>query len=103
MQAFPWKSWEEEFCYARACGFDIIEWLFEADDYQQNLIWTKTGLQKIRREIVASGVQVRSVCADYFMAHPFYRVTEKERIQSVTVLKKLIIRAARLGIGVILL
>jgi L-ribulose-5-phosphate 3-epimerase len=102
LQAFPWKSWEEEFEHARACGFDTIEWLFEADGYKQNPIWTEAGLEKIRRQVALTGVQVRSLCADYFMSHPFFRVSEKERMQSVAVLSQLINRAARVGISVIL-
>ena len=49
LQAFPWKSWEEEFDHARLCGFDTIEWLFQADRHEENPIWIGTGREKIRR------------------------------------------------------
>lgn len=103
LQAFPWSSWEEEFSRARACGFDIVEWLFEADRYEQNPIWTRTGVERIGRHIADTGIQLRSVCADYFMAHPFFRVTEQERAQSVAVLTGLVARAATVGVRTILL
>lgn len=102
LQAFPWSSWEEEFTRARECGFDIIEWLFEAERYEQNPIWTESGLNRIRKRIAATGVQVRTLCADYFMAHPFFRVSEHERAQSVAVLTSLITRAATVGVRTIL-
>jgi L-ribulose-5-phosphate 3-epimerase len=103
LQAFPWMSWEDEFHHARVCGFDTIEWLFEADGYKQNPIWTEAGLKKIRRQIATTGVQVHSLCASYFISHPFFRVSEKERMRNVAVLSNLIVRAASMGVLVILL
>jgi hexulose-6-phosphate isomerase len=103
LQAFPWSSWEEEFSRARGCGFDIVEWLFEAERYEQNPICTATGLAKIRRQIAATGVQLRSVCASYFMTYPFFRVSEQERARSISVLNDLIRRAAALDVRTILL
>ena len=102
LQAFPWNSWEEEFAHARACGFDAIEWLFEAEDYEQNPLWTDAGVDEIQRLADERGVAVRSVCADYFMSRPFFRVSESERLRSVNVLNNLVSRAAQLGIQVIL-
>ena len=102
LQAFPWNSWETEFAHARACGFDAIEWLFEAEDYEQNPLWTDAGVETIQSLTDETGVLVRSVCADYFMAHPFFRVSESERLRSVAVLNQLISRAAQIGIKVIL-
>lgn len=103
LQAFPWSSWEQEFHHAPTCGFDAIEWIFEADGYRQNPIWTETGLERIRQQMTTTGVQLRSLCADYFMAHPFFRVSEQERAHSVAVLNKLIVQAASVGIQTILL
>ena len=103
LQAFPWSSWEQEFERAQTCGFAAIEWLFEANNYERNPIWSATGLEKIRQQILTTGIQIRSVCADYFMPHPFFRVSESERAYSVDVLNRLIDRAARVGVRVILL
>ena len=57
LQAFPWSSWEQEFRQAPACGFDAIEWLFTADGYQQNPIWTEAGLERIRQQATTTGIQ----------------------------------------------
>jgi hexulose-6-phosphate isomerase len=102
-QAFPHASWEAEFQRARVCGFDTIEWLFEAERYEQNPLWEDAGLEKIRQQVRSTGVQVCSVCAHYFMLHPFFRVSEQERKQSIAVLCRLICQAAALGIDTILL
>jgi len=103
LQAFPWSSWEREFEHAKACGFDTIEWLFEAERYEQNPIWTAPGLERIQQLIASTGIRVRSVCADYFMFHPFFRVSEAERLNSITTLRGLIERSATIGVRVILL
>ena len=103
LQAFPWSAWEQEFHRARACGFDTIEWLFEAEGAEQNPIWAETGLERIRRQMEITGIRLHSLCADYFMAYPLFRVSEQERAHNASVLNKLILQAARVGIRTILL
>jgi L-ribulose-5-phosphate 3-epimerase len=46
---------------------------------------------------------VLSCCANYFMVHPFFRVPESERLQSIAVLNHLILCSAQLGIKTILI
>lgn len=102
LQAFPWRTWEGEFAHAATLGFDCIEWLFEAERFEENPIWTDGGVARIRALAEEHGVAVRSVCADYFMAHPFFRVSETERGRSVDVLRRLVERAAAVGVRVVL-
>lgn len=103
LQSFPWKTWKAEFNQARLCGFDSIEWLFEAENYEQNPIWTTAGREEIAKEISITGMQVRSLCANYFMTHPFFRVSEEERRRSIELLNELVLRVASAGISTILL
>lgn len=106
LQVFPFLSWEKEFANARSCGFDLIEWLFTEDEsyaYTENPLWIEAGRQRIRNLIDESGIQVHTCCAHYFMNHPFFRVTEEERLASVAVLKRLVLRAAHAGIKTILI
>lgn len=103
LQTFPWETWEDEFDQARCSGFDSIEWLFEAEAYERNPIWNEAGREEIRKLISISDVQVHSLCAVYFMTHPFFRVSEEDRRRSVTVLSDLLPRAADVGISVIVL
>jgi L-ribulose-5-phosphate 3-epimerase len=102
LQAFPWSSWQQEFLYARECQINLIEWLFEADNYEQNPIWTEPGIQAIQEQIKSSGTRVLTCCADYFMPHPFFRVSDIERCQSIKVLEQLIRNVARIGVRTIL-
>lgn len=101
IQRFPWRSWKDEFAHARRCGFGSIEWLFAADDYERNPIWTDDGREDILTQIADTGIRVDSVCADYFMAHPFFRVPEEARRQSVAVLNRLVVLGARVGIRIV--
>ena len=103
LQAFPWSSWEQEFHHARTYGFDAIEWLFEVEGNEKNPIWTETGLERIRLQMATTCIEVRSLCADYFMTYPLFRVSVQERAHSVTVLNRLILQAASVGIQTILL
>jgi hexulose-6-phosphate isomerase len=102
LQAFPWRSWKEEFRLARNCGFSNIEWLFEADDYTRNPLWT-TELDEIGRLIAETGVKVRSVCADYFMPHRLFGLEDAEINRTVEVLSELIRKSAQVGVEVILI
>ncbi len=103
LQAFPWSSWQREFTNARDCQVDLIEWLFEADDSTKNPIWSDDGIQEIQNQIKASGTRVLTCCADYFMPHPFFRVSEEERQASIRVLEQLIRNTARIGVRTILI
>ncbi|HEY6802553.1 MAG TPA: sugar phosphate isomerase/epimerase family protein [Pyrinomonadaceae bacterium] len=102
LQAFPWKSWQDEFQNARDCGFDCIEWLFEEDNYTSNPIWTNE-IKTIERLIEETGIAIRSVCADYFMPHPLFGAADVELDHRLEVLNQLIIKSARIGVEVILL
>ena len=100
-QYFPWHSWKDEFARARTCGFETVEWLFAAHDYEHNPVWSEAGQDEILEQAAATGVQVRCLCADYFMVHPFFRVSEDARRQSVAVLNRLVVSGARVGVRVI--
>jgi L-ribulose-5-phosphate 3-epimerase len=101
LQVFPYHTWEQEFENARACGFDLIEWLFT--DAGENPVMSEAGRQRILHLVKESGVQVHTCCAHYFMPHPFIRVSEAERLSSSAVLLALVENSARVGIKTILL
>lgn len=102
LQSFPWSSWEAEFALARDCGFDAIEWLFEEPRAFDNPLWSADGRRRVRRLAADAGVALRSACADYFMAHPFFRVPAPERARSIEVLETLVAHASSLGIRTLL-
>ena len=98
IQAFPGDGWEEEFRKAAALGFGEIEFIFEAPDWERNPLSNGEGLKRIRKISAETGVKVNYVCADYFMERPFFRVSERDRKQSVKMLKRLIEQCATIGI-----
>ncbi|MDP3741142.1 MAG: sugar phosphate isomerase/epimerase family protein [bacterium] len=87
IQAFPARTWEAEFALAAELGLDAIEWIFE-DPYQKNPLWTDEGRACVKEIVGKTGVRINQVCADYFMEHPFFRVSETERQQSIGILKQ---------------
>ena len=103
MQAFPWATWQDEFTWARDCGFDGLEWLVTADRLEENPIWTDAGVDQIRERMAATGVRVTSLCADCFISRPFVRVDEAERRSSIDTIETLIARSATLAIAVIVI
>jgi hexulose-6-phosphate isomerase len=103
LQAFPWRSWREEFAHARTCGFASLEWVFEADRSPTNPIWTPEGREEIRKYIADTGVRVDSICADYFMTQPFFGVADRVRVETIEVLEHLIRHAAVIGARTVLL
>lgn len=68
IQSFPLKTWKAEFALARAAGLDCIEWIFEDGTDQENPLRNDAGTKEILEESERSGVEVRSVCADYYMS-----------------------------------
>jgi len=102
-QTFPWKTWEAEFHHAKALRVDSIEWLVTADRTSDNPIRHSAGRARIRQLIAETGVRVLSVCADYFIAHPFFRVTPAERSKSVSLLMGLIGEARAVGAATVLI
>ena len=73
IQFFPFDHWEQEFAQCVELGLDEIEWIFDYDCYEQNPLWTKEGCVKLNEIIRRTGVNVHTVCFDYFMRRPFYK------------------------------
>lgn len=97
IQAFPSKHWREEFDLARKYDFSSIEFIFEAESFQANPLYTERGLAEINALRDRSGVAVSSICADYFMEHPFFRVSQALRDEGTAVLQRLIRGGAKVG------
>jgi L-ribulose-5-phosphate 3-epimerase len=103
LQAFPWDTWELEFERARDMGFDCLEWVFEAKEYERNPLWTKPGIKRIQELQKEYRVAIDSVCGDYFMIHPLFRGTSANLSRSISVLKRLIEQAGQIGVKTILI
>ncbi|KJR99424.1 MAG: hypothetical protein VR68_09295 [Peptococcaceae bacterium BRH_c4a] len=98
IQAFPWENWEQEFFTAQRCGFDFIDWIVEEYRFNENPLITEKGLRKINDLVKKTGVNIASVCADYFMDCPIIRCSPVELSERLNVLELLIGRLKEAGI-----
>jgi len=103
LQAFPSDTWEEEFNIAKELDFYSIEWIFEINNFKRNPIWSQIGRSQIKEIIATSGVPVKSVCADYFLESPFFRVPDDVRKRNISILMDLIRFSSDIGVKSILL
>ncbi len=52
---------------------DEIEFIFDNENYKNNPLWIKDGIEEIRTLIIETGIRVNSICFDYFMRKPFFK------------------------------
>lgn len=69
-QAHPAGQWQDEFPLAKQIGFDLLEFIL--DDPSNNPLLSESGITSILRIIGQTGVQVKTICADFFMARPIH-------------------------------
>lgn len=81
IQFFPFDNWKQEFYDAAEIALNEIEWIFDYEQYKENPIWTDAGLLEVKATIANTGIRINSICFDYFMRTPFYKLSgeEKER------------------------
>ncbi|MEO8904339.1 MAG: TIM barrel protein [Polyangiaceae bacterium] len=103
LQAFPHETWPEEFAQAKRLGFSYLEWIYEAERAHENPITSVSGRAAIRACMVASGLPVGSVCADYFMIHRLAGGGAAARLENVEALSELVHWTRELGASRILL
>lgn len=102
LQFFPKDNWEKEFTLAASLGFDCLEWVFEANNHENNPLISSVDFEKIARISRVSGVAISSICADYFMDFPCHHADPDVRSQAVKMLRTLIAKASGLGAKTIL-
>jgi len=79
IQAFPIDRWETEFEHAAAAGLCSIEWIDDLAGDGSNPLATDDGVAHILELTAQTGVEVNSVCADYFQAMPLVQGSAAER------------------------
>ena len=70
IQAFPWKSWQNEFFLAKASGIQLIEWTIDSKKIKSNPIFLADEHTSIIRLSSANNISIPSVTDDYFMENP---------------------------------
>jgi len=101
IQFFPFDNWKREFEIGSKIGINEIEWIFDYDRYVDNPLWDATGIQLINRVEEETGVEVKSVCFDYFMRRPFFKAAKVEaaaiRKENIEFVKKIITGMKEIG------
>jgi hexulose-6-phosphate isomerase len=103
IQCFPRERWREEYALAAAAGLAAIEWIYDLPGADVNPIATDEGLAQMAALSAESGVQVRSLCADYFMDRPLVRANDRETDERIRTLSWLLGRCAMLGMNRVVL
>lgn len=96
-QAHPVGYWQEEFYAAAELGLDLIEFILDYNDVEQNPLLSTAGLNEIMHISRQTGVRVKSICADYFMEAPLHSASQADAEQSRRMLDRLITNAAVIG------
>ncbi|MGE5373169.1 MAG: sugar phosphate isomerase/epimerase family protein [Solirubrobacterales bacterium] len=103
IQSFPAARWTEEFELARQAGLHCIEWIYEKPNEEKNPVRTDSGIEEMLRLSGASGVQVKSICADYYMTEHLVTKDGASIRTNVDHLIWLIGQGGKLGINYIVL
>ncbi len=97
-QAHPIGYWEDEFEIAASLDVDLIEFILDYNDYEENPLMSLSGCEKITTICDQSGVQVKTICADYFMDAPLHSTDLNVAALSAAVLRELILNSRTIGV-----
>ncbi len=96
-QYFPSETWETEYGLAAELGFDSIEWLVDLKSFDNNPIFEKTGIKRIKALQSRFDVSNLTVCADILKEKSFITNNSKFSNSTVHILEKLIIASIEIG------
>lgn len=99
IQCFPRQRWADEFELGQQAGIDCIEWIYDLYGADVNPIASDAGVAQMKSLIQETGVQVLSICADYFMDRPLVRASAGELAERLAVFDWLLGRGALLGVN----
>lgn len=99
IQCFPRQRWADEFGLGQQAGIDCIEWIYDLYGADINPIASDAGVAQMKSLIRETGVQVLSICADYFMDRPLVRASAGELAERLAVFDWLLGRGALLGVN----
>jgi L-ribulose-5-phosphate 3-epimerase UlaE len=89
-QAFPIGNWQDEFKVAKECGLDLIEFILDFNDAEENPLLKSGGVNEIADTSKDTGVSVQTICADYFMEAPLHSSDNKVAEESFKILERLL-------------
>ena len=97
-QAFPVGMWQDEFKVAKECGLDLIEFILDFNNAEENPLLKLGGIDEITAISQKTGVSVQTICADYFMEAPLHSSDDKVSEKSFKILESLLETAKELQI-----
>ncbi len=71
-QAHPAGYWMDEFKIASKLNLNLIEFILDFDDAENNPLLKEGGINEIKLISDNTGVTVKTICADYFMEAPLH-------------------------------
>ena len=89
-QAFPVGIWQDEFKVAQECGLDLIEFILDFNDAEENPLLKSGGVDEILAVSQETSVSVKTICADYFMEAPLHSSDSKLAEESFKILERLL-------------
>ena len=89
IQSFPKNSWEDEFYLAKDIGFELIEWVLD-EDLKNNPILNKEIFPKITEIKKETGIDINSICCDYFMTNSLSRNSKSFKEENLKIFNFLI-------------
>ena len=98
IQTFPGEAWKKEFDLANEIGYELIEWVLDTTDLNINPLLTEEGRKEINAYKQQYGIEITSVCCDYFIEFPFHSKQQEIRLQSHGMLLELIRVCREVGI-----
>ena len=87
-QAHPVGYWQDEFIVARKFELDCIEFILDYNNAEDNPLIKEGGVEEIKIIVEQTGVDVKTICADYFMEAPLH----SEQIEIANSSQELMIR-----------
>ena len=97
-QAHPVGSWQKEFSIAKKIGLECIEFILDFNEIELNPLVCDGGISEIQRTINETGVQVKTICGDYFMEQPLHSADHEVAKRSLATLRKLLTAAEQLSV-----
>ena len=98
-QSFPREHWADEYELAAKAGLNCIEWIYDLYGADVNPLATDAGIERMKLLSKQHGVQVLSLCADYFMDKPLVRASSTEMAERTATLEWLMGRCQLLGMN----
>ena len=98
IQCFPNDCWRDEFPRAQEAGLTCIEWIYDGHGAAVNPLATDAGAAEIKMLAERHGVEILSVCADWFMEAPLVRAARTVLAEREGKLAWLLDRGAAIGI-----